>query len=155
MRVETRTETVVKEINTYIADDGREFDTKEDCVRYENKKAEYEALDKLKELSIDDLEDVFPLHSDLEEFSSWSGMRWYFVESRENVENIEKLYDQAGYKTSYYDSSYDDMTYPNYIGIEEEDNEICGPYTLEKMKKRVVNYFKNHFNIIVEYKKGE
>lgn len=154
MRIETKTETVVKEINTYIVDDGKEFDTKEECEKHEQSIKTTEAERKLEELRIKELKRVSPLTDDNQEFYYESDFGWFLVNKKEDVEYIESLYEQ-NYDMAYYSGIPDDISYPTYYGIEEECGGcIYGPYTLEQIQQRTVKFFKK-FGVEVEFKKGE
>lgn len=151
MRVETKTETKTYEVNTYIADDGKEFATKADCEKYESLLKKKEAENALRELRIPELDDITPLHSDPDDFTSYHSFHWYKVENEEDVDKLEQMYEDAGYIIN----SFDCDTYPNLLGIEEVDNLEVYSYSLTEMKDFVKRFFEDNFDIEVEYKRKE
>ena len=152
MRVETRIETKTYEVNTYIADDGAEFATVKDCEKYEKQLKEREAEKWLKEtdMRVPKLDGVVPLHSDPDDFCSFSDLAWYKVKSEEDVDKIKQMYEDAGHYINFFDCE----SYPNLFGVENCDGQIY-TYTLTKMKNLVKNFFKKNFDIDVEYKGKE
>lgn len=150
MRVETKTETIVKEINTYFADDGKEFATRADCEKYESLLKKKETEGALWELRIPELDDITPLHSDPNDFTWYHDFKWYKVNNEDDVNKLEQMYVDAGYIIN----SFNCDTYPNLLGIEEADNEVYS-YTLTEMKDFVKRFFEDNFDIEVEYKRKE
>lgn len=152
MTVETITETKTVEVNIYIADDGMEFDTAEECEKYEERIKRKDAIDWLNEtdMRVPELDYIVPLHSDPDDFCSDSDFRWYKVKSKEDADQIEQMYEDAGYCIN----SFDCESYPNLLGVESCDGDLY-TYTLTEMKNIVKYFFKKNFDIDVEYKGKE
>ena len=150
MRVEKKKKKKTYEVNTYIADDGKEFATKADCEKYESLLKKKEAEDALWELRIPELDDITPLHSDPDDFTSYHSFHWYKVENEEDVDKLEQMYEDAGYYIQYFECDQ----YPNLLGVEESDGEVYS-YSLTETQERVKNFFKANFNIEVKYEREE
>ena len=150
MRVEERTETRTIKINTYVAEDGKEFNTQRECLDYENELKKSDVMKQLDEMRIPELDDITPLHSDPNDFTWYHDFRWYKVNNEDDVNKLEQMYVDAGYIIN----SFDCDTYPNLFGIEEADNEVYS-YTFTEMQNLVSTFFNEKFGIEIEYKRKE
>lgn len=132
------------EFDKYIAIDGKEFNSKEECERYEDKLDDATRFDNIDKAYRDyELDDMIPIHYDAS-FSECSCYRWYKVNNEAEIEDIEEAYDTTI-------GDYD--CFPTYVCVETEDVEYNGEpycYTLSKLMKLTREFFKN-FDILVEF----
>lgn len=149
MREEIRKEerTIVDEFSIYIAEDGKEFESKRECEKYEKQLLVEKYLDR-------ELNDLIPIHYD-SSFSDYNSYRWFKVNNKEEFDDLDEALSDNGY---YY--LHEVKTYPNYICLESEDDyELNGwntdyNYNLDESMEIAKAYF-DLFGIEVEFKRKE
>ena len=143
MREEIRKEerVVVNEYKKYIAEDGKEFDTKRECQNYELDLAIEKAEEKTKQFIID--VDITPLtlYDDFRECDT----KWYKVNSIDDLETVKEYYslksgDEYGYNV---------YSFPAIVCIADYDD-YYDVYTLENIMKQTEGFF-DKFNIKINF----
>jgi hypothetical protein len=153
MQKKTIMQTVEKDI--YIADDGTEFATSEQCESYEEyRKTSEGKVDKMRDYSLDGL---IPIHRVNARFPA-KDFHWYRVQNEEDWNTLQEVIHHV---------STEPRCYPDLIGIECKDditeshgscslanlihitNEFFGRFgyqltKVEKSKKHTKNIFKKN-----------
>ncbi len=144
--MEIRTEKRVIEIEDkiYIAEDGKEFGTRADCERYEDKLQEQKVKAEAEKLELKEL-DIYPLDIDAQYISDAHSFAWYKVNNAEEFETILKAYnmDDFGYL----------KVYPETICVEHEGTwgRDAWLHKLSDMKESTIYFWKKH-GFDVEFK---
>ncbi len=132
MKVEKRQETIVREKNVYIANDGTEFEQEWMCKEYEKAEAIKSLSCKVK--CCESLDGYMPF--DGNEYCEYHSYRWYYVSSQDDVDVINEAFslDEA-YKIT-------ENEIGKWICIEEDDGyawvttlERCLDYVRTVMEK--------------------
>lgn len=146
MRTETRTEQrVVTDTRTiYIADDGKEFESKTMCEEHERalKVAEYEKL--ISGLQIDDLNGVLPI-TNSDEWRDCDA-QWYNVKDKNDYNTIYEYYELC----SNIDYFYEPKSYPAIMGVLDYDD-YADVYYIDNIIEQVKLFF-NEFYMDVNIK---
>lgn len=144
MEIRTEKRMVEQLINTYIAEDGKEFDTKVDCENYEREIEDARLRAGAEKFEIKELEDTYPLDTDGQEIQENHCYKWYRVNNAEELNTVADLYnaDFGEFKT-----------YPQTICVEYEyyHDEFRWIYSLSDMKQNTVEFWKKH-GFDVEFK---
>lgn len=128
------------EIETYIADNGVEFATKEVCEEYE------ELIEKVSAMEIKDLEDMLPLDTNGNDIIEGEhGYKWYRLKGLSDFELLQQAYNNIDEPTTYPDIMC--VEYDFYSG----DN---WGYLLSEMKKDTCRFW-NNFGIEIDFKNVE
>ena len=137
--MEIRTEKRVVEIEDkiYIAEDGKEFDTRAACKRYEDNLQEQKVRAEAEKLELKEL-DIYPLDTDAQYISDAHSFAWYKVNNVEEFETIRKAYniDDFGYF----------KVYPETICVEYEGvwGRDAWLHKLSDMKESTIDFWKKH-----------
>ena len=137
MKIKTTKRMVEIEDKTYIAEDGEEFATYADCLKYEQELEEEKLEEEVKMFEIIELEDTYPLDTDAQYISDDHGFNWYKVNNKDEWEAITKFYNT---------DSYSPRTYPEIVCIEH--NRHYGRdvwiHLLSDMKEATILFWKKH-----------
>ena len=144
MEIRTERRMVEQLINIYIAEDGKEFDTKVDCESHE-REIEYAKLRAEAEVfELKELNDTYPLDAEGGEVLENHCYKWYKVNNAEELNTVANLYngDFGDFKT-----------YPQTICVEYEyyHDEFRWIYTLSDMQRQTIEFWKKH-GFDVEFK---
>lgn len=144
MEIRTEKRIVEQLINTYIAEDGKEFGTKSECEDYEADLESARLRAGAEKFEIKELEDTYPLDVDGQEIQENHCYKWYRVNNAEELNTVANLYnaDFGEFKT-----------YPQTICVEYEyyHDEFRWIYSLSDMKQSTVEFWKKH-GFEVEFK---
>lgn len=144
MQIKTEKRMVEQLINTYIAVDGKEFNTMADCENYEDKLQEKKIKAEAEKLELKEL-DIYPLDIDAQYISDAHSFAWYKVNNAEEFETILKAYnmDDFGYL----------KVYPETICVEHEGawGRDAWLHKLSDMKESTIYFWKKH-GFDVEFK---
>lgn len=99
MRTEIKKEQVEKyvkqlveeEREIYVADDGKEFTTKKECISYEKNLLKESKIEAAEKLRISDLDEFIPLSTD-GLVNGDNTFRWYKVRSEEEFNILDRAY---------------------------------------------------------------
>ena len=144
MQIKTEKRMVEQLINTYIAEDGKEFNTRADCENYEDKLQEQKIKAEAEKLELKEL-DLYPLDIDAQYISSEHSFAWYKVNNAEEYETILKAYNMDDYG---YIKSYPEVVCVEYEGYWGRDAWI---HLLSEMKTATEYFWKRH-GFDVEFK---
>lgn len=112
MKVKTRQETIIKDVEVYIADDGKEFCTEYECKEYEATCRKKKFIKNAEKLRIRELDDVIPPTPNSDPDNIFI---WYKVNSKEDYDNILAAYDKRDYASPAH--------YPEIVCIESSSYE--------------------------------
>lgn len=120
---------VEEEREIYVADDGKEFKTKRECISYEKNLEKEREIKAAERLRISDLDEFVPLSTD----GSVNGdnmFRWYKVKNEEefNILNME------------YSNNLQPDNYPETICVETVGH-IAYDYHLSRMMEDTKNFW--------------
>ena len=121
MHYETRTEKIERKYTIYIADDGKEFNSEDECKQYENSIGR-KNMKALKPFIEEKLKDMIPIHFSAE-YSEFSYYTWFKANNKEEFETINKILDEVFEEPN---------EYPYYMCVETEsefDGYISDYYT--------------------------
>ena len=92
MREEMKTELREVTIKRYIADDGKEFEYRFDCEKYEKYLSLKKYIEQADNMRIKELDDVLPLDccGEVEENNNF---RWFSLNNKEDYDIVSKAYD--------------------------------------------------------------
>lgn len=147
MEIRTEKRIVEEEVRTYIACDGTEFSSENECLRYEEKLRIEESIDKIQELRIDSLNDLMPLTNDgyTEEHYIYT---WFELEDEEDYENLKAAFTGNNFP--------DELSYPEKVCVEinnEYDyNSDSYLYTLNDVIENAKDFFER-FGLEMELRK--
>lgn len=108
MRIENRTKTIIAAV--YVANDGTEFESKVECLEYEEQSAECWRRE-IEHLRIVDAEGYLPYNEYTSEDNNYN---WYHLYNGEEKKKVEKAF---GIK-------FECADYPNIICVEEVGNDV-------------------------------
>ena len=135
MKIKERTEqrVVTETYNIYIADDGKEFDTKKQCEMYEK-----EQLFLKKEKSVNMLKlsyDLLPLTL----YDDWRecDVDWYRIENETQYNTLKEYYELKGSGTEYFSAP---ESYPATICVTDYE-EYAETYYLDTLIEVTKKYF--------------
>ena len=131
MKMEKRTITKTCEANVYISEDGRQFEKLSECHEYEKKKRREQLQPVIDALEIEEARDKHPC--DGEEYGECSDCRWYKVNNKEEVEQLQKYYNAEDYLNI--------TDFPSIVFIECTEDEDVYYTTLEDCKSYVRQLF--------------
>ena len=128
MREEMKTELREVVVKRYIADDGTEFEYKDDCKTYERNLSLKKYIEKANDMRIKELDDVLPLdcNGDVGENNNF---RWFPLNNKEDYNVVLKAYADGVLPMP--------KEYPTILCVEsssyytEEYNSDCYGYLLE------------------------
>ena len=144
MEIRTEKRTVEQLINTYIAEDGKEFDTMVDCENYERELEDAKLRAGAEKFEIKELEDTYPLDAEGGEVPENHCYKWYKVNNTEELNTVANLYnaDFGEFKT-----------YPQTICVEYDYyyDECRWIYTLSDMQRQTIEFWGKH-GFDVEFK---
>ena len=146
MKFRTEKRMVEIEKKIYIAFDGKEFGTEEDCRKYEEDIEMEEIKAESENFEIKELGGVYPLDVDAQYINDNHCFRWYKVNSIEEYEAVAKAY-----KCS--DDWVALRSYPEIICVEYEEHwgDDAWLHILSDMKEATVLFWKKH-GFDVEFK---
>ena len=121
---------VEKEVKIFIAEDGKEFDNKKDCIDYEKEIKRSNIAGYVASLEIEEAYNMIPIDNDLG-CSISSTYTWYRVNTEKDLKAIEEYYDQ--FITC--------VKLPTIIAIEEGDWTDFYYYDIEDIKEMVREFF--------------
>ena len=147
MRIRTEKRMVEQLIETYIAIDGKEFDTEAKCRKYEEDLDRQIVRAEAEKLEIKDLEGVYPLDTDAQYINDNHCFKWYRVNNAEELETVSKAYSN---------DFFTPRAYPEIICVEFEDYDYswgrdAWQHILSDMKEATVEFWKKH-GLSVEFK---
>ena len=138
MRVKEIPRTVYDRV--YVAQDGREFKTMEECEAYEisiddilKRKKEVEKA--VKKLEIKNMEGSCWITTDGHYVSEMADFNWYKVNNEDDLELLEEYFDEAIYIGR-------QINYPDIVCIEKWDDEYNYAFVSD-MIEEVKDYFKD------------
>jgi hypothetical protein len=112
--MEVKLKKVTREVMTYVATDGREFDTEDACLSYEESLHARELI-KTRDFYLGELDDLVPLVND--EFpSSSSEFKWYKLENEKDFNLLNHAYFNRLRRPS---------SFPDIICVEMLDADYC------------------------------
>ena len=132
MKIKESKKIIEQTIYTFVAEDGKEFNSEYECKKYEKileKKAAIEAAEKLR---MPELDDKLPLSYDVNENNSF---RWYKVENKEAFDTVNKAYVNSLQAPSHYPEIMCVESYEPY----EDDGYSC---TLTGLKATTEEFWK-------------
>lgn len=151
MRIEEREKTVM--VKRFIAEDGTEFSTQQECESYEAKmltESSFNQVLKLRETGLDNV--IPPTWNEREPWWMESDIYWFKVNDQKEVDNILELFYKAGWEDH---TGYTISDYPNYLIVEVEDSwQGTGIYTLnyDSIKKNIADFFESYLDTEIIYK---
>lgn len=121
-------------INTYFSEDGKQFYTQMDCIKYE----EAQRINKLETIvmSIEHKYQYVPFAND---DHSW---RWFKVKSQSEANLVCEFYNQLNESN---EISFDEIShFPEWVGVEEGYDDYCYVIgILEQYKKSYAEFIKS------------
>lgn len=144
MEIRTEKRIVEQLINTYIAFDGKEFDTKVDCENYEREIESKKIRTEAEKFEIKELNDTYPLDVDGGEIMENHCYKWYRVNNAEELNTV----------AIFHNANIGEFeTYPQTICVEYDYyyDEFVWLYSLSDMKKGTIEFWKKH-GFDVEFK---
>lgn len=121
MKKETRKEEriVVSNHEVYIANDGKEFDNRDECMKYEQELKLSEIEPAFEAMKIAELNGLAPITEDTEfpERDFW----WFNLTSEDDYQLIERYYDACNIDTEY---MTEPDIYPAMVCIMESDDYV-------------------------------
>lgn len=145
MQIKVAKRMVEVEEKTYIAFDGTEFATEEECRKHEENIEEQKIKSEAESLEIKELEDTYPLDVDANYISDNHCYKWYKVNNVEEYTMVARAYRS--------DDFYTLNTYPEIICVEYEDywGKDAWVHLLSDMKIATEYFWKRH-GFDVEFK---
>ena len=144
MEIRTEKRMVEQLINTYIAEDGKEFDTRADCENYERELEDAKLRAGAEKFEIKELEDTYPLDVDAQYINDNHGFKWYRVNNKEEFNAVDKMYGGE---------VIEPKSYPETICVEYDDyyDSDAWTYLLSDMKRATSIFWERH-GFDVEFK---
>lgn len=99
MKIKESKKIIEQTICTFVAEDGKEFDSQYECMKYEKEQEKKAAIEAAEKLSMSELDDKLPLSYDVNENNSF---RWYKVENKEAFDTVNKAYANSLQAPSHY-----------------------------------------------------
>lgn len=145
IRNEIVEEVVRRQVCKFIAFDGKEFKTKNECEMYEMRILRNQQIDKSEKLRIYELTEVIPVV--VKDADPAAYFRWYKIESEDDFKLLEGIYD-------YVFDENEPQTYPDIVCIETDDIYATTGYAyyLSDMKEYIEDLF-DKMGYEVEFKK--
>ena len=146
MEIRTEKKLVERDVYTYIAEDGKEFDTKVDCENYEREIEDARLRAGAERFEIKELEDTYPLDVDGQYISDNHSYKWYKVKNEEELKVVAEVYNRS-------DDWNKLKAYPEVICVEYDDywDNDAWMYLLSDMKKATDSFWRKH-GFEVEFK---
>lgn len=106
----------MKEIKYYIADDGTEFDSEDECLEYENRFSSI--MDKI--IFIQDREILDPKESNIKHCCEWCTA--IYVPHEEDIETVSQMFDSFGVENPFNNCYRSGIHYyeDGWISLDEE-----------------------------------
>lgn len=123
-------------IYTYIAEDGKEFDSQADCVLHEKELAHEKSIEEAEKLRIKELDGLIPLSND-GLMNECSIFRWYKLKSGEDFDILEKAYGSIFGEPE----QYPDIVCIETVGYELYEDDSYS-YNMETCKEVTERYWK-------------
>lgn len=143
MQIKETKKMVETVVTTYIAEDGKEFPTIEECKRYENNKQRAFLIEEAEKRRLDI--HICTLDTQGSEVCENNLFAWYKINSKEDYLALARVYPE------HLDENYELPSYPdimcietNYAGgVDEEYNESTDHYIyyLSAMKKNCIDFW--------------
>lgn len=140
MKIRKEVETIKREIEIYVADDGTEFYSSVKCMKYEAELKRKKLLEAAKSLEIEDLENVLPINTDgLPNENNY--FTWYKIKDAEDFEIVNNLY-------NLYNNSLQTLqtldSYPEIICVETDgcDNDDAWMVKLTDCKRDTEDFWR-------------
>lgn len=130
---------VTREVKIYFSNDGKEFDTKEACVKYEERLRKDEAIDGAEKLRIKELDNLMPITACEENENNT--FRWYRIENETDFKTVSKACE-----TRYWNTFGGAKKYPEIMCVETcgeepyEDDAYC--YYLSDLIDESIGFWK-------------
>lgn len=150
MRVKEIPRTVYDRV--YVAKDGREFKSMEECEAYEISiddvlKRELEVAEAVEKLEIKDMEDYCWITTDGAYVSDNAHFKWYELNNEEDLKMLDEFYNDNDCDYLNIDKK---INYPDIVCVEDWEGEISA-YLVSKMIKEVANYFERlNYKVTIE-----
>lgn len=131
IRYETKTE----EVKVYVADDGMEFYTREECDIYEFNKGKKKFKELTDKLRIKELNGTIPLNDDGLP-NDMNDFRWYKIKDKQDFDFLKRTYN----------CNFDEpSSYPDIICVEVDKcfpYDSCCNYNMTDINKTVSDFYK-------------
>ena len=139
MKTRTETKVIEQTITTYIAVDGKEFETETQCKEYEESLEAKQYIPLLEQLEMKELKGYMPPSLNGDVFSE-NYFEWYKINSAEDIEIIRKAYSYDFYE-------YEPDVYPSVICVERTcwkyDDGEAYIWFLDGLILNLENFFRN------------
>lgn len=146
MKVETRKEMIEMEIKKYIANDGTEFKSKIDCLRYEERQKRKEEIEAAEKLRIEDLDEQIPLYCG--EMSENNTFRWYRVENDAEFDVLNNACRNE--LVCARPSVYPEIICVETVGYEAYEDDVYS-YNMEDIKAATKEFFEKFgYRVMIE-----
>ena len=99
MKIKEEKRIIEQTICTFVAENGEEFDSQYECMKYEKEQEKKAAIEAAEKLRMPELDDKLPLSYDVNENNSF---RWYRVENEEAFDTVNKAYANSLQAPSHY-----------------------------------------------------
>ena len=145
MEIRTEKRVIEVEDKIYIAEDGKEFGTQADCMKYEEELQDEKNNAEAEKLELKEFERMYPLDCDGQYINDNHNFTWYKVNNEEEFETVKKVYGSDDWGCI--------EAYPEIICVEYENywGKDAWSHLLSDMRNATVYFWKRH-GFDVEFK---